>query len=116
MLLLLCDSATVVKGQRCSSSPTCPAHVFGPRPAHKECFLKGYSHFWGFDTSPYYKFPFPSKGLYTFAKVQKDTSDCCFGLEVQGFLCPILRGGSTVRTLHARKPGLCAPRTHVRTY
>ena len=63
----------------------------------KTCFLKGYSHFWGFDASPFSKFDFPAKGLYTFAKVQKDTSDCCGDLEIEGFMCDILKNNTPVR-------------------
>ena len=114
LLLLLCDLATVARGQRCSSSPTCPAHASD---THKECFVKGYSHFWGFDTSPFFKFDFPGKGVYTFAKTQKDESDCCYDLEVQGFMCHVVAADGTTpvralhacprHTLHARTLGLC---------
>lgn len=105
-LLLLCELATVTRGTRCSSSPTCPAHASD---ANKQCFLKGYSHFWGFDASPFMKFDFPGKGLYTFVKTQKDVSDCCYDVEVQGFMCHVLKDGSPVRTatLYARSPGKC---------
>ena len=71
---------------------------------NKECHLKGYSHFWGFDTSPAYKFDFPGKGLYTFAKTDS--------LEVQGFMCDVLKGGTPVRArIASRRAGdACAPR------
>jgi hypothetical protein len=105
LLLLLCNLASVVRGTSCSSSPTCLAHAGDE---NKQCFVKGYSHFWGFDTSPFFKFAFPSKGLYTFVKTQKDTSDCCYDLEVQGFMCHVLREGSPVSTLRRSTPGLRA--------
>ena len=66
--------------------------------------MKGYSHFWGFNASPFYKFDFPGKGLYTFVKTQKDVSDCCYNLEVQGFMCNVLKGGIPVR---AHTPCAC---------
>ena len=71
---------------------------------NKECHLKGYSHFWGFDTSPMSKFDFPGKGLYTFAKTDS--------LEVQGFMCDVLKGGTPVRarTASRRAGDACAPR------
>ena len=71
---------------------------------NKECHLKGYSHFWGFDTSPRYKFDFPGKGLYTFVKTDS--------LEVQGFMCDVLKGGTPVRarTASRRAGDACAPR------
>ena len=59
VLLALCDLATVVRASRCSSSPTCPAHNTD---TNMECFVKGYSHFWGFNASPFYKFDFPGRG------------------------------------------------------
>ena len=72
---------------------------------NKECHLKGYSHFWGFDTSPRYKFDFPGKGLYTFVKTETDS------LEVQGFMCDVLKGGTPVRVrIASRRTGdACAP-------
>lgn len=104
MLLALCDLATVVRAARCSSSPTCPAY---DTEASNQCFVKGYSHFWGFNASPFYKFDFPGKGLYTFVKTEKDVSSCCHKLEVQGFMCHVLKGGSPVRAhMHAPTPHL----------
>ena len=94
VLLLLCDLANVVSGSSCSSSASCPAHESEDT---KTCYLKGYSHFWGFDTSSFFKFDFPGKGMYTFVKSQKDTTDCCFDVEIQGFMCDVLKGGEVVR-------------------
>ena len=91
LLLLFCDSA---RSDCLRSDSTCPVAASDPT---KTCFLKGYSHFWGFDTSAFSKFDFPAKGLYTFAKVQKDTSDCCGDLEIEGFMCDILKNNAPVR-------------------
>lgn len=93
VLWLLFGLIANADGTSCSSSPTCPAHASD---AMKTCFAKGYSHFWGFDTSPFFKFPLPGKGLYTLAKTQKDVNDCCYDLEIQGFFCDVLRSGDSV--------------------
>ena len=95
LLLLFCDSARSDCLLR--SDATCPLAESDPT---ETCFLKGYSHFWGFDASPFSKFDFPAKGLYTFAKVQKDTSDCCGDLEIEGFMCDILKNNTPVRAHH----------------
>jgi hypothetical protein len=41
----------------------------------------------------------PGKGLYTILKVSKDESNCCYDLEVQGFMCEVMRNKTAVRAL-----------------
>ena len=50
--------------------------------------------FWGFDTSPMSKFDFPGKGFSTLVKTETDS------LEVQGFMCDVLKGGHTGARAH----------------
>ena len=88
MLLLVCFVADV-KGS-CSSSASCPLHASD---SIYTCWIKSISQFWNFAGS---KFAFPGKGLYTLAKISKDTSNCCYDLEVQAFMCEVLRGGVPV--------------------
>ena len=51
---------------------------------------------WGFSSVK--NMNFPSIGLYTLAKVSKDTSTCCYDLEIQAFLGNAVRNGNRVRS------------------
>ena len=86
--------ADAAMGQSCSSSSTCPEHA-----NNKElsCFLKGVNNMWGY--SQVANMNFPGIGLYTLAKVSKDSSNCCYDLEVQAFLCNAERSGTRVNSL-----------------
>ena len=39
----------------------------------------------------------PGKGLYKILKVSKDESNCCYDLEVQGFMCEVMKNKTAVR-------------------
>ena len=93
-LLLLCGMADVAMGQSCSSSSTCPEHA---NDKELSCFLKAVNNMWGF--SQVKNMNFPGIGLYTLAKVSKDSSNCCYDLEVQAFLCNAERSGTRVNSL-----------------
>lgn len=57
--------------------------------------MKGVPHVWNFKGE---KMLFPAKGLYTLAKVKRDLSSCAsYEIEVQAFMCHVLRGGNPVR-------------------
>ena len=60
---------------QCSSGPSCPLHTGG---ATSTCKLIGYNKGWAFKDGTRFQgksqeaFQFPSKGLYTLAKITKD--------------------------------------------
>ena len=91
--LLLCGMAAVARASSCSSSSTCPAHEDN---RDIGCLFKGINNMWGFSSLK--NMNFPGIGLYTLARVSKDTSDCCYDLEVQAFLGNAMRGGNRVRS------------------
>lgn len=76
----------------CSSAPTCPAHA-GDRLL--QCSMPG---------SPVVRnwlghrmYSFMGNGLYTLGKISKDETNCCYDVEVQAFLIPILSRDGTTR-------------------
>ena len=94
----------------CAAGPSCPLHTGGAGisgdlhvgGATSTCQLKGYNKAFAFFDGTRFQgkwqaaFQFPSKGLYTLAKITKDETDCCIDLEVQAFMCEVLQGGSPV--------------------
>ena len=92
VLVALFDLVAVTTGS-CSASPMCPLHA-GESTA--TCWLKGSSGFWTYVGTQSRYNEFPGLGQYTFLKVSKDVSNCCYELEVQGFMCQVLRGGQPV--------------------
>ena len=92
VLVALFDLVAVTTGS-CSASPTCPLHA-GESTA--TCWLKGSSNFYNFGGTQSRYNEFPGLGQFTFAKVSKDVSNCCYELEVQGFMCQVLRQGQPV--------------------
>ena len=98
---------------QCSSGPTCPLHNTAGS-ATSTCKILGYSKAFAFglpNSGKWRKaYQFPSKGLYTLAKISKDETNCCVDLEVQAFMCQVLRSGTPVSL------ALCATTTHLRDH
>ena len=75
----------------CASSNACPLHASD---GLKQWYFKSINQMWTPNTAgPVHM---PSEGLYSFAKVSKDESNCCYELNVQAFLCEAQRGGVKV--------------------
>ena len=92
---LLCLFVPKALAQQCSSAPTCSALSTQSGLASKTCWMKQYAQMWDFDGgSPV---AMPGKGLYTILKVAKDESNCCYDLEVQGFMCEVMKNKTAVR-------------------
>ena len=76
----------------CSSAPTCPAHVDDRL---QTCYMPGspmVSNWQG-----HRMWSFMGNGLYTIGKISKDETNCCYDVEVQAFLIPILSRDGTTR-------------------
>ena len=85
---------------QCSSAPTCPAYAPQDGPlANAWCSMRGFGLTWGMNSNG--RVQMPGKGLYKIFKVSKDESNCCFDLEVQGFMCEVLKNGTAVRASRA---------------
>ena len=108
---LLCLFVPEALAQQCASAPTCPA-LGQSGLASDTCSMKQYGQTWGLSTmyagtklsgkqSRDGGFPIamPGKGLYKILKVSKDESNCCYDLEVQGFMCEVMRNKTAVRAL-----------------
>ena len=76
--------------------------------------MKQYGQTWGFKTSYAglklntrekrnggFPIAMPGRGLYKIAKVSKDESNCCYDLEVQGFMCEVMKNKTAVSTSRA---------------
>ena len=109
---LLCLFVPEALAQQCASAPTCPAYSWQSGLASDTCSMKQYGQTWGLSTmyagtrlsgkqSRDGGFPIamPGKGLYKILKVSKDESNCCYDLEVQGFMCEVMRNKTAVRAL-----------------
>ena len=84
-LVLLSMFVTVASGG-CASSNTCPLHASD---SLKSCYFKSINQMW----TPNAAGPvhMPGEGLYSFAKVSKDESNCCYDLNVQAYMCEAQR-------------------------
>ena len=58
------------------------------------CWLKNFAQTWAFDGGG--TVVFPGTGLYQILKVAKDENNCCYELDVQAFMCQVLRDGTAV--------------------
>ena len=92
ILLLLNGLIGTVSGG-CASSNTCPLHASD---SLKECYFKSINQMWTPNTAE--PVHMPGEGLYSFAKVSKDESNCCYDLNVQAYMCEAQRrNGDKVR-------------------
>jgi hypothetical protein len=109
---LLCLFVPEALAQQCASAPTCPAYSWQSGLALDTCSMKQYGQTWGLRTmyagtklsgkqlsDGGFPIAMPGKGLYTILKVSKDESNCCYDLEVQGFMCEVMRNKTAVRAL-----------------
>lgn len=94
LLVLPCLFVPGVASQ-CSSAPTCSLHASDSMDI---CWLKNFADAWAFDGGA--SVVFPGRGLYQMLKVSKDESNCCYELEVQAFMCEVLRDGEAVSGSH----------------
>ena len=96
---LLCLFVPKALAQQCSSAPTCSAHSTQSGLALKKCSLKSLNSIWPDhgDFDAVFPVTMPGRGLYTILKVSKDESNCCYDLEVQGFMCEVMKNKTAVR-------------------
>ena len=76
----------------CSSSATCPAHALDRL---QTCYMPGSPMVSNWQGQRLWSFM--GNGLYTIGKISKDETNCCYDVEVQAFLIPILSRDGTTR-------------------
>ena len=104
---LLCLLVPKALAQQCASAPTCPEYSWQSGLASGTCTLKQYGTMMNFEANVLMatttgwrrKQPtiLPGRGLYRIWKVSKDESNCCYDLEVQGFMCEVMKNKTAVR-------------------
>ena len=92
---LLCLFVPRALAQQCSSAPTCPAYSWQSGLASSKCSLTGLNQMRDFDGI--FPVAMPGRGLYRILKVSKDESNCCYDLEVHGFMCEVMNNKTAVR-------------------
>ena len=92
---LLCLFVPRALAQQCSSAPTCPAYSWQSGLASSKCSLTGENLMMDFDGI--FPVAMPGRGLYRILKVSKDESNCCYDLEVHGFMCEVINNKTAVR-------------------
>jgi len=95
LLALLCLFAPRALAQQCSSAPTCPSYSAQSGLALSTCRLTQYNSMMDFDGG--YPVAMPGRGVYRIFKVSKDESNCCYDLEVHGFMCEVMKNKTAVR-------------------
>ena len=98
LLILLYLFFPAALANQCSLAPTCSAYELHSGSSAK-CTMKHFGHTKSFNGGG--PVQMPGKGLYKVLKVSKDESNCCFDLEVQGFMCEVLKNGTAVRASRA---------------
>ena len=96
---LLCLFVPRAQAQQCSSAPTCPSYSAQSGLASSKCSLKQFNHMMDFDGV--FPVAMPGRGLYRILKVSKDESNCCYDLEVHGFMCEVMQNTTAVRAAPA---------------
>ena len=111
---LLCLFVPRAQAQQCSSAPTCPSYSAQSGLASSTCSLKQFNHMLDFDGG--FPVAMPGRGLYRIWKVSKDESNCCYDLEVQGFMCEVMKNKTAVRaSFIMAKLDTCARGNSLRT-
>ena len=110
---LLCLLVPKALAQQCASAPTCPAYPWSDLTSSM-CSMKQFGHMRNFKGgSPT---ALPGRGLYRIWKVSKDESNCCYDLEVQGFMCEVMKNKTAVRaSFIMAKLDTCARGNSLRT-
>ena len=103
---LLCLFVPRALAQQCSSAPTCPSYSAQSGLALSTCRLTQYNSMVDFGGG--YPVAMPGRGLYRIFKVSKDESNCCYDLEVHGFMCEVMKNKTAVRASPLSCPAAAA--------
>ena len=82
----------------CARNPTCPLHSHNFPRHSRGCQLTKLASMYDFNGNP--PITFPGVGLYTMMKIDKEEDNCCYKLEIQVFMCHVLRNGVPVSAVH----------------